>query len=176
MVDGKHASDFASASHNHSGVYATVSHTHDYSNTYASKSHTHDDRYVRFDTNAQGLTDASKANARTNIGAGTSNLTIGTTSVTAAAGNHNHSGVYATASHVHGNITSAGAIGSTANKPVITTTGGVLTVGAFGTASGQFAAGNHNHNNDYIPLAGSHDITGNLIPMTGTTISLGSSV
>ena len=49
------------------------------------------------------------------------------------------------ASHTHGNITNAGAIGSTANLPVITTTSGVLTTGAFGTSSGQFAEGNHTH-------------------------------
>lgn len=36
----------------------------------------YDDRYVRFDTNAQGLTDTQKANARTNIGAGTGNGTV----------------------------------------------------------------------------------------------------
>lgn len=32
------------------------------------------DRYVRYDTNAQGLTNTQKSNARTNIGAGTSNF------------------------------------------------------------------------------------------------------
>lgn len=48
-------------------------------------------------------------------------------------------------SHAHGNITNAGAIGSTANLPIITTTSGVLTTGAFGTSSGQFAAGDHTH-------------------------------
>lgn len=35
----------------------------------------YDDRYVRYDVNNQGLTDTQKANARTNIGAGTSNFT-----------------------------------------------------------------------------------------------------
>ena len=38
---------------------------------------------------SQGLTDTEKSNARANIGAGTSNLTIGTTSSTAMAGNTN---------------------------------------------------------------------------------------
>ena len=52
--------------------------------------HAHDDRYVLFDTNSQGLTDAQKSNARTNIGAGTSSLTLGTSSNTAAHGNHAH--------------------------------------------------------------------------------------
>ncbi|MDY4728655.1 MAG: hypothetical protein SPC26_00740 [Lactobacillus amylovorus] len=40
------------------------------------------------------MNDTQKAQARTNIGAGTSSLTLGTTSSTAAAGNHNHDGVY----------------------------------------------------------------------------------
>ena len=39
---------------------------------------------------SQGLTDTEKSNARANIGAGTSSLTIGTTASTAAAGNHTH--------------------------------------------------------------------------------------
>lgn len=51
----------------------------------------------------------------------------------------------AASSHTHGNITNAGAIGTTSGLPVITTTSGVLTVGAFGTSSGQFAAGDHTH-------------------------------
>lgn len=38
------------------------------------------DRYVRFDTASQGLTNTQKSNARTNIGAGTSNFTGYTTS------------------------------------------------------------------------------------------------
>ena len=54
----------------------------------------YDDVYVKYSA-AQSLTDTQKTQARSNIGAGTSNLTIGTTSTTAAAGNHTHSG-YAT--------------------------------------------------------------------------------
>jgi ribosomal protein S30 len=45
-------------------------------------------------------------------------------------------------SHTHGNLTNAGAIGTTANLPVKTGTSGVLEAGAFGTAAGQFAEGN----------------------------------
>ena len=65
---------------------------------------------------SQGLTDTEKSNARANIGAGTSSLTIGTTSSTAAAGDHTHdySSTYAAKSHAHGNITSAGDITATA--------------------------------------------------------------
>jgi hypothetical protein len=49
---------------------------------------------------------------------------------------------YALSSHTHGNITSAGAIGSTANLPIITTTSGVLTTGSFGTTANTFCQGN----------------------------------
>lgn len=56
-----------------------------------------DDKYLSLDnTNnfltktAQTLTSDEKTQVRTNIGAGTSNLTIGTTAGTAAAGNHTH--------------------------------------------------------------------------------------
>ncbi len=49
-----------------------------------------DVKAVRYDTNAQGLTDTQKGNARTNIGAGTSNLALGTSSTTAAKGDHTH--------------------------------------------------------------------------------------
>jgi len=45
---------------------------------------------------SQGLTDTEKSNARANIGAGTSSLTIGTTATTAAAGNHTHTTTIAT--------------------------------------------------------------------------------
>lgn len=48
-------------------------------------------------------------------------------------------------SHTHGNISNDGKIGTTSGLPVITTTGGAVTVGEFGTSSGQFAEGNHTH-------------------------------
>lgn len=49
---------------------------------------------------------------------------------------------FAATTHAHGNITSAGAIGSTANLPLITTTSGVVTTGSFGTAANTFCQGN----------------------------------
>lgn len=55
----------------------------------------YDDVYVKYNA-AQTLTDAQKSQARTNIGAGTSSLAIGTTASTAAAGNHTHSTTLAT--------------------------------------------------------------------------------
>ena len=54
----------------------------------------------------------------------------------------------AATSHSHGNITNAGAIGSTTALPIITTTSGVLTTGTFGTASGTFAQGNDSRINN----------------------------
>ena len=52
---------------------------------------------------------------------------------------------YSLTTHTHGDISSDGKIGSTSGKPIITTTGGKLSAGAFGTSSGQFAEGNHTH-------------------------------
>ena len=66
-------------------------------------------------------------------------------------------------SHSHGNITNDGKIGTAANIPIITGTGGVLQAGAFGTSSGQFAEGNHshgssahNHDSDYAAADHGH--------------------
>jgi hypothetical protein len=44
-------------------------------------------------------------------------------------------------SHTHGNLTNAGAIGTTANLPLITGTNGVIEAGSFGTSAGSFCAG-----------------------------------
>ena len=51
-------------------------------------------------------------------------------------------------SHSHGNITNEGAIGTGANKPIITTTNGVLTTGAFGTTANTFCEGNDSRLSD----------------------------
>ena len=51
----------------------------------------------------------------------------------------------ADATHTHGNITNDGKVGTVADKPLITTTGGAVTTGSFGTTSGTFAEGNHTH-------------------------------
>ena len=51
-------------------------------------------------------------------------------------------------SHIHGNITNEGAIGTTANKPIITTTNGVLTTGTFGTTANTFCEGNDSRLSD----------------------------
>lgn len=54
----------------------------------------------------------------------------------------------ASSTHVHGNITNAGAIGSTANLPIITTTSGLLTTGSFGTTANTFCQGNDSRLSD----------------------------
>jgi hypothetical protein len=54
----------------------------------------------------------------------------------------------AATSHTHGNITNAGAIGSTSGLPVITTTSGVLTTGSFGSSAGTFCQGNDSRLSD----------------------------
>lgn len=51
-------------------------------------------------------------------------------------------------SHSHGNITNAGAIGTTANKPLITTTNGAITTGSFGTTANTFCQGNDSRLSD----------------------------
>ena len=58
--------------------------------------------------------------------------------------------------HTHGSITNVGAIGVTANLPLITTTSGAITVGAFGTLVNTFCAGNDARLSDTrIPTDGS---------------------
>lgn len=66
--------------------------------------------------------------------------------------------VVANASHVHGNILNDGRIGSTENLPLITTTGGVITVGSFGTSANTFCQGNDARLSDArTPLTHVHD-------------------
>lgn len=82
-------------------------------------------------------------------------------------------------SHTHGNITNAGAIGSTANLPLITTTAGAITVGSFGSTANTFCQGNDSRLSDSrTPLSHTHtaaDITNlpvtNIVGSTGITVS-----
>jgi hypothetical protein len=61
----------------------------------------------------------------------------------------------ATSGHIHGNITNAGAIGSTSGLPVRTGTSGVLEAGSFGTTSGTFAQGNDARFHDAVTIGAS---------------------
>jgi hypothetical protein len=110
----------------------------DVPNTFPPSNHTHAISEI---TNLQTTLDAKAASshthAATDITSGTlalARVPTGTTLSTVALGNHSH-----------GNITNAGAIGTTATLPIITGTSGVLQAGSFGTTAGTFAQGNHTH-------------------------------
>ena len=61
--------------------------------------------------------------------------------------------------HAHGNLTNDGKLGTTANKPLITGTGGVITTGSFGTSANTFCQGNDSRLSDArTPLAHTHDL------------------
>lgn len=70
----------------------------------------------------------------------------------------------ASSTHVHGNVTNSGAIGSTANLPIITGTSGVLQAGAFGTGANTFCQGNDSRLSD--------DRTANGIRTATTVVSV----
>jgi len=81
-------------------------------------------------------------------------IPTGTTSTTVCLGNDSRlSDARTPTAHTHGNISSAGAIGSTSGVPIITGSSGVLQAGSFGTTAGTFAAGNHTHSN-YLTTSG----------------------
>lgn len=121
-----------------------------------------DNHFLVYDNATSLWKNESPSDARTSLGLGT-----------AATSN---TGDFAAASHTHGNITNAGAIGTTSNLPVKTGTSGVLEAGAFGTSAGQFAEGNHVHGN--ITNAGAIGSTQGLVVRTGasgvlTTLAMG---
>lgn len=60
-------------------------------------------------------------------------------------------------SHVHGNISNGGTIGSVSGLPLITTASGAVTTGAFGTTASSFCVGNDARlSDDRTPLAHTH--------------------
>ena len=81
------------------------------------------------------LTKTSGSGVRGYIGAGTSSFDGAYASLSGVPS------TFAPSAHTHGNITNAGAIGSTTGLPIVTTASGVLTAGSFGTTAGTFAAG-----------------------------------
>jgi hypothetical protein len=93
-----------------------------------------------------GIAAASHTHAAADVTSGTFGIGLiptGTTSTTVCIGNDSRlSDARTPTSHTHGNISNAGAIGSTSNLPIITTTSGVLTTGSFSTTSGTFCEGN----------------------------------
>ena len=79
--------------------------------------------------------------------------------------------------HSHGNISNAGAIGSTANLPLITTTSGVVTTGSFGTTANSFCQGDDSRlSNSRTPTSHSHsisEVTSLQATLTAFAIALG---
>lgn len=64
-------------------------------------------------------------------------------------------------SHVHGNITNDGKVGATSGLPLITTTGGAVTAGSFGTGAGTFCQGNDARLSDArTPTTHTHNYAG----------------
>lgn len=63
----------------------------------------------------------------------------------------------AASNHVHGNITNDGKVGTAANKPLITGTGGAVQAGSFGTSANTFCEGNDSRLSDArTPVAHTH--------------------
>ena len=63
----------------------------------------------------------------------------------------------APSSHTHGNISNDGKVGTTANKPLITGTGGAVTTGSFGTSANTFCQGNDSRlSNARTPTSHTH--------------------
>jgi hypothetical protein len=85
----------------------------------------------------------------TTSGTITASVSYGTTAGTAAEGNDARlSDARTPLSHTHGNLTDAGAIGTTSGLPLKTGTSGVLEAGAFGTSAGSFCEGNDSRLSD----------------------------
>jgi hypothetical protein len=121
---------------------------------------------------AQGLLAAvDAAAARTTLALGAAaTLNVGTSTGTVAAGDDSRfTDARTPLAHTHGNITNVGAIGSTANLPVITTASGVLTTGTFGSTANTFCQGNDSRLSDArTPTA--HNQAWSTITATPTTL------
>ncbi len=76
-------------------------------------------------------------------------------------------------SHTHGSITNDGKIGTVSGKPLITSTGGEIATGSFGTTSGTFAEGNHTHSQYLTSHQSLSDIGGVVTVEKQTTADTG---
>jgi hypothetical protein len=74
----------------------------------------------------------------------------------------------------YGNIANNGAIGATANLPIITTTGGVLAAGSFGTSANTFCQGNDSRLSDSRNPTSHTHAAGDIASGTIATARLGS--
>jgi len=122
--------------------------------TYTPSSHTHGNI-----TNDGKIGTASGKPIITTTGGALTTGSFGSTTGTFCEGNDSRlSNARTPTSHTHGNITNAGAIGSTANLPIITGANGVLQAGSFGTTANSFCEGNDSRlSNARTPLAHTHD-------------------
>ena len=81
-------------------------------------------------------------------------------------------------SHVHGNLTNVGAVGTTPGLPIVTGASGVLQAGSFGTSVGSVCAGNDSRLSDSrTPTSHSHaasDITSGTLARARYASDLGS--
>ena len=105
--------------------------------------------------------DSSHTHAAADINSGTlaiARIPTGTTSSTVCIGNDARlSNARTPTSHTHGNLTNDGKIGSTANLPLITGTGGAVQAGSFGTQANTFCQGNDSRlSNARTPTAHTH--------------------
>lgn len=80
----------------------------------------------------------------------------------------------ASSTHTHGSIDKDGKIGSTANKPLITTTSGTVTTGSFGTSANTFCEGNDSRLSD-ARTPTSHNQASSTITDTNTYTNIGNS-
>jgi hypothetical protein len=107
--------------------------------TKAASTHTHNGSQLKLGSSGSdaNVSIQDAVNAKPNLG---------TSATTAAKGDH-----------THGNINNNGSIGSTANKPLITGTNGVVTTGSFGTTSGTFCQGDDSRlSNSRTPTSHTH--------------------
>ena len=127
------SADTTSGSYGSGTSYARSNHTHPKSSLYAEATHSHTKSQI---TDFPSI--PSKTSDLTNDGADGTNVFV-------ANNDSRLSDARTPTSHTHGNLSNDGKLGTTSGKPVITTTGGAITAGSFGTSSGTFAEGNHTH-------------------------------
>jgi hypothetical protein len=150
------SADTTSGSYGSGTSYARSNHTHPKSSLYAEATHSHTKSQI---TDFPSI--PSKTSDLTNDGADGTNVFV-------ANNDSRLSDARTPTSHTHGNLTNDGKLGTTSGKPVITTTGGAITTGSFGTGSGTFAEGNHTHSG-YISTSS----TTGLVKNDGTIMTSG---
>jgi len=166
MLDGKHDTDFASATHNHDSSYAPINHNHD--TTYVRKSTADTITAVHtFNPSSAGAPFALGANAQGQKVTGlNADMLDGKHDTDFASASHNHDTTYVrkstadtiTAVHTF-NPSSAGApfiLGANAQGRKVTGLNADMLDGKHDT---DFASATHNHDSSYAPINHNHDTT-----------------